>query len=260
MDASAEKADEVVTRRREFLAGLHDEPATKPELVERLDTSRSTVDRAISDLEKFDFVRRTEDRYRLTLAGKEAFQQHKSYLDSLEDIQGANGIIASLPPDVPFSLELLNDAEIETADTHDPHQPLDLYTDIVTEAAQLKKISPAIFPVCMDVVAEHAADELALDMVVPSDVVEAMEQRYDKEVDWVAEPDCQLYELEEEPPYELWVAETPDEEYTGLMSHTETGVRGLILSASDQAYEWALGQYEGYVEAASPIQSMDDLS
>ena len=258
MELSASDIDDIVTKRRDFLAALCDDPATKPELVERLDTSRSTVDRAIDDLAAYDLVRRPDDYYEPTMAGKAAYERHRTYLDELSAIGRAREIIASLSPEVPFSHDLLADAEIELAEPHDPHQPLELAADIVSEATRLRKVTPAIFPICVDVLKNRATDGLSLEMVVPSDVLEAMATRYGEEVQCLETDAHQLYELAEMPPYGLWIADTPQGQYVGLMPHSETGVRGLIVTDDDGACRWARDQYQQYCERASPVATLSD--
>lgn len=258
MDVFAQDIDEIVSKRREFLAALAEGPATKPELVARLETSRSTVDRAIDDLERHDFVRRPDDRYELTLAGAQAYQCHETYLDQLADIADASDVMASLSPDVPFSTTLLENAEITVATPHDPHQPLERGRKIISEATRLRQIIPAIFPLCIDTVNERAGYEMELDLVVPSDVTDSLLERYCEDISWQRNPDCRLYELDTTPPYALWVAETPDGTYTGLVVSSETSIRGLIVTDGEEAREWALDQFEQYKARATAVEMEPD--
>jgi predicted transcriptional regulator len=253
MEMSAQDIDDIVTKRRDVLAALAEDPATKPDLVERLDTSRSTVDRAIADLEAYDLVRRPGDHYDLTMAGKTAYERHQDYLADLSAIARARDIVASLSPEVPFSHELLADAEIELAEPHDPNQPLELATDIISDASTLRKVTPAIFPICVEVLKEQATDGLTVDLVVPADVVEALQTRYSEEMACFTDGDHQFQELPETPPYGLWIAETDDKEYVGLMPHSETGVRGLVVTDDRDALRWARDQYDHYRERATPV-------
>ncbi|WP_340101584.1 transcriptional regulator FilR1 domain-containing protein [Salinibaculum salinum] len=250
--------EELVTKRRDFLAALSESPATKPELVERLDTSRSTVDRGISDLEHFDFVCRPADQYQLTMAGRAAYERHQSYLDDLRDIQRASDVISLLSPEVPFSFGLLEDAEIQVAESHDPHQPLELAADIMSKAIRVRKVSPAVFPLCVQALEEWMEDGRTVDLVVTSDVLETLTNRYRDEVSCLEHPEHNLYELQSTPPYALWVAETPEGEYTGLMPTSETGVEGLVITDSDDACRWALEQYESYLERATVVESLGE--
>lgn len=258
MKMSAPDIDDVVTKRRDFLAALAEESATKPDLVERLDTSRSTVDRAIADLEAYDLVRRPDDSYELTMAGKTAYDRHRVYLDELSAIGQAKDIIGSLSPEVPFSHELLADADIELAEPHDPHQPLELEDNIISDASHLWKVSPAVTSTCVKGLKQGATDDLTFDIVVPRDVIDALRTRYSEEITHLDGPDHEFYELEEKPPYALWIAETPETEYVGLMAHSETGVRGLMVTQDDDALEWARDQYERYRNGAEPVQHLSE--
>jgi len=256
---SAQEIDEIVTRRRDFLAALDESPATKPELVGRLGTSRSTVDRAIADLERHDLVQRPDDEYALTLAGKQAYERHRSYLDDLDHLASATEMLASLPPDAPFTLDLLDGAVVEQAEPHNPLQPLDAATEVYEKATDICQVSPAVFPVYVEVVGKRAvSDGLDIEIVGSTEVVDALREEYADEVDWVEKSGNQLYELEEAPPYALWVAETPDGTYTGLLSHSDTGVRGLIVNDDEAAAEWALTEYERYEERARPVDRLDE--
>ena len=258
MEMSASDIDDIVTKRRDFLAALCDDPATKPELVDRLDTSRSTVDRAIDDLEAYELVRRPADHYELTMAGKAAYERHRNYLDELSAIGRAREIIGSLSPEVPFSHELLADAEIELAEAHDPHQPLELAAEIMADATRLRKVTPAVFPICVEVLKERATDGLALELVLHSDVLDAMLSRYGEDVTCLEREAHQLYELTEIPPYGLWVADTPDGQHVGLMPHSETGIRGLIVTDDDDACQWGREQYQHYRERATSLETLSD--
>lgn len=258
MEMSASDIDDIVTKRRDFLSALSEAPATKPELVDRLETSRSTVDRAIADLERYDLVRRPEDCYELTMAGQAAYERHRLYLDELSAIGRAREMISSLSPEVPFSHALLADAQIELAEPHDPHQPLELAADIISDATRLRKVSPAVFPICVELLEERVTEGLSLEIVVSSDVLDALATRYDDELTCFDRPENGLYELDSDPPYGLWIADTPDGEYVGLMPHSETGVRGIIVSDDDDACRWASDQYESYCEQATPVQPVHE--
>lgn len=249
----AERLDETVTKRRDFLASLRDEPSTKPELVDRLDASRSTVDRAISDLQDHELVSRSGSEYQLTIVGKQAIQQYEQYLDGLGDLHDASEVIADIPADAQFHESLLEDAEVTTADLHDPNVPLDRTREIMETASEVRKVTPAVFPVCVELVFNRSGDGLSLELLVPGDVVETLRERYDFGTDGDTE-EIDLFRMAETPPYGLWIADTPDGEYCGLMAHSETGVRGLIVTQSPEACEWADEQITSYRSEAERVE------
>jgi predicted transcriptional regulator len=257
MVPSVSEIEELVIKRHDFLDALDDSPATKPELVDRLNTSRSTVDRAIDDLGRCNFVSRPDDRYQLTMAGKAVHEQHQSHLDDLRSIQQALDVMAMLPPDVPFSFDLLEDARVQRAESHDPHQPLELAAETMSTATRIKTLSPAVFPICVEAIKQWANDGKTVELAVPGDVLNAMADRYRDELSSLEGPGHSLYELPTPPPYTLWIAETGEEKYTGLMPNSETGAQGLIVTDNDDARQWASEQYESYLEQATPVERLE---
>jgi predicted transcriptional regulator len=70
MELSRHRPEAVVVRRSDLLAALETGPLSKTELVDRLDVSRSTVDRAVRELESYGFVRRTDGGVALAGSGR----------------------------------------------------------------------------------------------------------------------------------------------------------------------------------------------
>jgi DNA-binding transcriptional ArsR family regulator/energy-coupling factor transporter ATP-binding protein EcfA2 len=96
----------LVARREELMARIVDEALHKPGLVEALDQSRSTVDRAIRELESAGFVTRTREGYRTTVVGRLALQRFREFRTDQVTIHAVSDVLSSMPPQprVPFSL------------------------------------------------------------------------------------------------------------------------------------------------------------
>jgi tetratricopeptide (TPR) repeat protein/predicted transcriptional regulator len=104
----------VVMRRAGLLEELVEVPARKPELVERLDVSRSTIDRAIRALESEGFVERTRAGYTTTPAGRIAVARYRQFAGEQEAILGAREVLEWMPDEIDPPVELVTDASIET--------------------------------------------------------------------------------------------------------------------------------------------------
>ncbi|MFC6726607.1 hypothetical protein ACFQE1_20005, partial [Halobium palmae] len=72
-----ERVRDVLAKRAPVLRTLADESARKPSLVDRLDCSRSTVDRAVADLIEIGFVSEEGGRYAATTAGRLALREQE---------------------------------------------------------------------------------------------------------------------------------------------------------------------------------------
>lgn len=133
---------DVIARRLEFVAALSDGPCQRPELVEELDHSRSTVDRAIAELESAGYVERVTGGYAATGTGRLAAREHRAHLARQESIRSAHPVLAALPDDWTPPPELLADARVETADP--VPDLLGLLADEVTSADRVRVVLPAV--------------------------------------------------------------------------------------------------------------------
>jgi len=256
MGGGVQEFDEIVTKRREFLAALEERPATKPELVDLVDASRSTVDRAIDDLEDQDLVTRPDNEYELTLVGKQAFEQHEAYLGRLGDLDHAREVISALPRDVALGVEVLEGATVETTDPHDPVGPLELAAGAVEGATALRAVMPAVVPLLIDVLTDRAADGARVDLLVAPEVAETAARRYERFRAQVEDGSITLSTVEQRPVYGLWIAETPEDPVCVLSTYSETGVQGVIVNDRTAASEWADDTYDRLASSATEVSSV----
>jgi predicted transcriptional regulator len=76
---------EALVDRIGYIACVLDGPLDKPALVSTLDAARSTVDRAVDELETVDLIKQTEDGYILTAMGRLATSDFFELIDTLDD-------------------------------------------------------------------------------------------------------------------------------------------------------------------------------
>ncbi|ELZ10330.1 helix-turn-helix domain-containing protein [Natrialba aegyptia] len=91
----------LVDRRESLLRHLATTPARPSDLAAALECSRSTVDRALSELQDATLVERDPDRdsYHLTVAGELALEEFGQFSTRLERTASASGLLASLSTD-----------------------------------------------------------------------------------------------------------------------------------------------------------------
>ncbi|WP_226010133.1 helix-turn-helix transcriptional regulator [Halomicrobium salinisoli] len=272
---------DVVAQRREFLAALADRPRSKPDLVAATDTSRSTVDRAISDLSERGLVARDGNVYRPTYAGTRVLSIHEGYLGRLADVDRASDVLSDLPPDADLDPALLDGADVRTAEPHAQEYPIRPVVDVVADAQCLGAVVPVVTPQYVDAIraacegaatggsepserasgserserpASHAADRgVDVDLVVTPAVAETLQRRHAESIRICREAGLTLYETEAAPPYALWAADTGTETCAGAVVHSETGVTGAVLNDADAAHEWARETVERYRASATEL-------
>lgn len=135
----------VVERRLDFLERLAAEPLRKHELVDALDHSRSTVNRAIDELEAAGLVAGETDGYRTTLPGRLLADEYREFLTVADDLAAAGDVLDPLDADAGVSPAILRDAETYRAAAPDPYRPLEVLDDALADASAVAAALPA-FP------------------------------------------------------------------------------------------------------------------
>ncbi|OYR60265.1 hypothetical protein DJ83_10195, partial [Halorubrum ezzemoulense] len=135
----------VVERRLDFLERLAAEPLRKHELVDALGHSRSTVNRAIDELEAAGLVAGETDGYLTTLSGRLLAEQYREFLTAAADLAAAGDVLDPLGADVGVDPAVLRKAETHRAAAPDPYRPLEALDDALADADSVAAALPA-FP------------------------------------------------------------------------------------------------------------------
>jgi tetratricopeptide (TPR) repeat protein/predicted transcriptional regulator len=112
---------ELIANRIEVLECVETTPRDKRSLVANLDISRSTVNRALRDLEVIGLVTRTTAGYTMTPVGRQATDQYRTALETVVDILDTRDLLDALPRDYPIQPALLAGAAVEQADETMPY-------------------------------------------------------------------------------------------------------------------------------------------
>lgn len=245
----------VLENRYGILQHLAVSPATKPELVEDLDTSRSTVDRAIEDLTDIDCLTTEDRRYTVTMVGALALQEQTRYRSTTQAIRSTGDLLSHLPPDSDLDTRMLEGADVTMAENHAPDQALTPSIDLFERATRMRGLAPVVLRFYPNLITNQLADSaLTLEIVAESDVVATlpdlpmMGENSFSDIEGVT-----LYETDATLPYALWLMKTPSEMYAGIAVYDSGGVAGVLINNTDAAVQWAETQYEQYREDAQSV-------
>ena len=142
---------EVVERRLDFLELLAEEPLRKHELVDALGHSRSTVNRAVDELEAAELVAGETDGYHTTLTGRLLARSYRRFLTVASDVGAASEVLRPLGSTVDLSPAALRDAETYRAAAPDPYRPLERIDTALVDAETVVAALPALpYPRLLD--------------------------------------------------------------------------------------------------------------
>lgn len=110
----------VVSARRTVLGRLATDALDPSGLAAELGRSRSTVDRAVSDLETAGLIERTNGRYRATVAGVLALEEFDRLADRLTTAAGVSHLFEPIATDIPLGSRFLDGCEVVLTSASEP--------------------------------------------------------------------------------------------------------------------------------------------
>ncbi|ELZ01694.1 transcriptional regulator [Natrialba chahannaoensis JCM 10990] len=251
---------ETVSRRRELLEALAAGPQRKRDLVEQLACSRSTVDRAIRELERFEFIERAESGYRLTAAGQLVFEEFSRTTETFAAIGEASQVLAAIPREAPMSPAFLKDATVSEPKPHAPNAPLQELAASFETATRVRGTSAAErLPETRDRLYHRSIEEdLSVEAILTPDLADFLFKSYPGQAYGVLNHgDFEIYEIESLP-YELTIVEQPEGCQLFLFALNDRAeIEGVIKNDTQAALEWAESVFDELRAAASPLVPPD---
>jgi len=245
----------VVNRRVDLLAAL-ETPGCKRDLMEELDVSRSTLDRAVRELETLGLVAR-DGEYHLTPTGQLVLELFREFRADLEDVGGAEELLRPLPPDAPMSPALLRGATVEVAEPPTPSEVLEPVHDLIADCDRVRGLSVAATRpgAVFEQLERRVADGASFEWVFTPGMASYVRETYGEVLaDLRATGRFDLYVTDETIPYGLGVVTAGDRYHVYLTLYDDDNtVRGTLVNEGLEAYHWAEGVYRSYREDAEPF-------
>lgn len=245
----------ILANRSEILRAIATSATTKAELTDALDTSRSTIDRAIRDLQTIECVEREDGDYVLTTAGKLALDEYDRYRDRTDAIHEEFEFLNLLPVDAAPDPALIVGADIRLPESHAPEQALKPTIDLFQRATSMRGLAPVVLSFYPDLLLDQVQQEDAsIEVVAAPDVLAVLPDLPSDRIEaFLAHENVSLYRYADDIPYALWLMTTADGEYAGITAYEAGGVAGVLVNDSDAAVQWAEAQFESYRADAEPV-------
>lgn len=256
-------AIDVLAKRNEFVAELAAGAREKPELVETLDVARSTVERALRELEAAGYVQRGDDGYRLTATGTIAHEIYADFDERLDALWDARDVVSVLSPthadEGPGDLvppDVLVDADVTRTNRHAPDRVVYELVSMVQGATRVQGVSPVAHGAYVEAFDEQIHERgMEVTLVFTSTVLEELATTYaDAMSTTTLVNGVQFYEIPDLPPVGLLLAEFDDgHREVGVAVYDDTGLRAFAHNDTDDAVAWAESRFEYYRDRSDPV-------
>ena len=253
MSPGTDAVEQTIRTRRAFLAALRGGPQRKRDLVDALETSRSTVDRAVSDLAAAGLVTETHDGVKITLAGRMAVEIDGTYQRRIDELADGITALGELDGDLRIDDGFLADARIEAASPHVPDMVFDRFYESVAAAPWAKLVVPTVLREHIVRFGEEMrAQQTAVQVVIDTQVLDVLldDPAMAAVLDTFVESE-HMAVFAASLPVSFGVWETPEE--AGVIVYTDTGPHSVLVNSRCAARRWARAVYEEAAADAEPI-------
>ncbi|WP_338742436.1 helix-turn-helix transcriptional regulator [Haloplanus salilacus] len=243
----------VVDRRIDTLRVLADGPASTPTLVDRVDVSRSTVDRAIHELGALGFVASAPGDNRITTLGRVALAAHDRRSRRLDTLADAAPLFDDVALDVDPAV--FDDATLVLAGPRAPHRPVDRVATLVADATHVSVYTARFLGRHARLYHDRVVDAGMTGSFVATDRVieQVAAARPDDLRDVIDLGRVALRRTGRDDPVTLVLAETPTGPEMGLVVYRDGVPRGFLDNDHPAATRWARAVHERLWTAAAPV-------
>jgi predicted transcriptional regulator len=252
---------DVLTRRIEVLEFLSGSTAGKDRLVTELGVSRSTVNRALRELEGLGFLTRVDGEYTASTTGRLVARQYGEFVAGLEDSCDAQPVLAGVAPSAEMSPAMLRGASVYLAEPPTPFRPIQRITELATEADEFRGLSAAVaVPESIDRVADAVLrGDLRAEFVVSDQVAKHVRSNRGGVIEEAASGDRLSMYVTGDLPYGLGIAYGEDGAHAFVVTCGEEGdLRGAIVNDSPGAVEWAEELYRCHRADATELPTASE--
>jgi predicted transcriptional regulator len=232
----------TLTRRRDVLAMLDGRPTRKPALATELDVARSTVDRAIRELQAEGLVVRGDDGFELTTCGGVAVDLYWRFASRLSAMCDAQDVVAQLPSREFAHPDVLSGADVERATTSAPDRPVRAFLDLVEESTHVRGFSPTAYGAYVDVFERRVVDGgMTAELVFGDDALAELTTTYLEPIQHAAATGrIDVYRVEQLPMAGVSVLTREDgSRVVAMGAYDGTALSALVVNETAKALAWA---------------------
>ena len=247
----------LLQSRLDVVEVVEAEPVQKPDLDDELDVSRSTIDRAVKELETAGVVTRGENGYELTLFGSLLIDQYRTQLDRIRELVRAGPLLDALPAEAPMSVDFVRDASMYHASSSAVLRPVQRFEELVREATTVHGLSRTISQSSTSRLLEEQVlqDRLDCELIMTSALRAYLaEERSRTERELYETGRYRVYETDSLP-YGLALFDLDeDDSHAMIFVYGESNeLLGTMVNDEPPAVEWATTVYECFKADAADV-------
>lgn len=254
----------TVADRADFLDLLTDRRLPKRAIVEELDRSRSTVNRAIGRLRTAGLVEETADGCRTTLVGRLALEEYRRYVDRSADVLAAEKALSVLPPEADVPLHAVAGGQVYSAGGNRPYEPFERAYAVLEEGSTLRACLRTVSNRrTLEVLRESAEQNRRIEIVFSAALFRRLYTDWRDLIEALVDSDSFSGYVTDDPvPFAVLLSSrkadgtAPNAEVAIVTYTDDNELGGVIVNDEPSAVVWGRKQYRRCREAARPFRAV----
>lgn len=251
-DAAYSEVLGLVADRLDLLECVWTTPLDKRSLVAELDSSRSTVDRAVRELEVAGLVAWTKNGYATTPAGRKVTEQYRETLSIVADILTARDVLDTLPFHCSIQPELLAGVDVESVGEV-TYRPPEGVRERIESADRVRVLLPVLAtPQLLDSCHRAVIGGTTVELLTSPDLFETLKTEFPGPLSEMATESCTVVVEGDLPPFGLVLADTDGETTVSVVAYREQGtIHGVLHNDIEAAVQWGEERYTHHYDEAT---------
>ena len=245
----------VVLQRLPIIECVQDEPKDKRTLVEELDCSRSTVNRAVRELEALNVLTYSDGKYHITSIGELVVIGYTDLIETLEARIQLDPLLQWIPEDeFDLELSLLTDADIITAESGDPYAMINRHVEGLKSMEECWFLIPYTGMHAAETTYERIVNHGAqAGLIVQPSVAEVFQSnpQYTRVIqEMLATDGLRIFKYNEELPFAVGVLD----DTVQILGDDDGEPRTLVETDNPAVRAWAKTMIEEYKDRSEPLE------
>ncbi|WP_276257348.1 helix-turn-helix transcriptional regulator [Haloglomus litoreum] len=232
------------------LRALAEAPCRPCELRERTDASRTAIHRALSGFEEYGWVRKPDERYALTAAGRQVHERYEDLATAVDHGDRFSEFLAAFPlaDELPFPFE----GEVRVATPTEPQAAETFFFERLPDDADcFRGFTPVLTRRLIDSFEPTVEAGTAIELVYDESIAQRALEAYPETMALAKRSENVTIHVVQGP-IEGGLALVDGEVF--LKSYGSRGdLRACLHSTDDQLREWATDWFESLAEGSVPL-------
>jgi predicted transcriptional regulator len=235
----------VVCKRARLLERVHDEERDIRDLRDAVDASRSTIYKAVRELERHRLVESVEGGYRATLFGRLVYRKYERLMAEGETLADLEPVFSRLAADLPLDPVVFRDATVVPADPRAPDEPIDELEAFLRETDRVRSVPGVTRTRYLDFAMEHVySGDLEVEILVAEEIVEYLLSNHRERLQSLVDSEHVAYsQIEARPRFGLVVADESDRRVALTLYDDRQQMQAFVATDAPEAYAWASETY-----------------